>query len=279
MTAIDDCEDITFRDRKDASLRTVPARELITKVRAESALQAIWNACGFREFRRRMGKWCSITKNLCRHGEWDDVCARYGLNLRTTNDWIRDFENEMTWQAQDAALTASSKSAESADLTPVNPAEAPGTSVYAVTGARQANERTPDPENDRREANKKAEIAKRLGVKPTHHKTILSLRRPKLDPERLALYYLIREKNQERVREIMHRKIDEGIEEVLALAPGCLPQPGVTPVLGSRDVVSDVRSALLNLGFGGAAINKVQLNRELDFEVLMRIALKQRCIR
>jgi hypothetical protein len=274
VTAIDG-NAITFRATKDPAVtQTVAAQEIITKNQAEVELKTCWFAGGAKAWRRAQAKWASITKNLCRHGEWKDVLEKHDLNRSSMDDLIRRFEEEMTWEAQDTALAAANLP-ESGNLDPSEPDQALKSSVYTVTGARQVNERTPDPENDRREANKRAEIAKRLGVNPTHHKTILSLRRPKLDPEKLARYYLIREKNQDRVREIMHRKIDEGIEEVLALAPTPLPQPSVRPALATQDAVSDVRSALLNLGFGGAAINKVQFNRELDFEELMRIALKQ----
>jgi len=258
---------ITFREKRDPAINhSAPALELITKTQAEFALQATWNACGFQEYRRRMGKWCSITKNLCRYGEWDDVCKRYGLNLRTTNDWIRDFENEMTWQAQDAALAASSKSAESADLNPVGPAET-STSVYAATGARQVNERTPDPDNDEREENKKKEEDKRRGVDPTPHKTMLSVQRRNLDPVRLALYYTIRDAHKKQAHEIMNRKIDEGMAEVLALDPDTA-NPSILTVL-------EVRSLLRNQGFKDAEINSVQLDPALGFDALVQSAFDQ----
>jgi hypothetical protein len=267
VTAIDG-EIITFRARKEPNdIHVVAAGELVTKAQAEAALEATWNACGFQEYRRRMGKWCSITKSLCRHGEWDDVCERYGLNLRTTNDWIRDFENEQEWLAQDAARAARNKSAESTDLNPSDSADTSGHSVYAVTGTRQVNERTPDSDNDKREEEKVKEQAKRSGIDPTPHKTTLSHQRRNLDPVRLALYYKIRATHEKQVREIMDRKMDEGIAEVLALDPETA-NPAILMVL-------EVRSLLRNQGFKDAEINHVQLDPALGFDALVRSALDQ----
>ena len=259
---------VSFRERKDPTLvHTSPAGELITKEQAESALQATWNACGFQEYRRRMGKWCSITKNLCRHGQWDDVCARHGLNLRTANDWIRDFENEMTWRAQEEAFAAFRKAAESADLKSIYQTEISGTSVYAVTGTPQINERTPDPDNDKREDNKKKEREKREGIKPTPHKTMLSIQRRKLDPIKLALYYTIRDARKDQVHEIMKRKIDEGMDEVLALDPQTA-DPAIMRFL-------EVRSLLRNQGFKETEIGRITLDPALDFDELVRSAFDQ----
>jgi len=92
-------------------------------------------------------------------------------------------------------------------------------SPYLVTSRPKLSERTPDPENDEHQKNIQAEISKRKGIEPTYHKTILFLQRRDLDPERLGMYYTIRKDAKETVDAIMRRKIDEGIEEVLALAP------------------------------------------------------------
>lgn len=236
---------------------------MITKILAERELQTVWEACGFREYRKRMGRWCSITKNLCGYGEWDDVCERYGLSLRTTNDWIRDFEDEMTWQAQDQAIAAK-KSAESAD----SPApETYGTSVYAVTGAPQARERTPDPDNDNREENKEKERSKRKGKKPTPHKNILTHSRRNVDPLKLAIFYRIREAHVGEVKAIMDRKMDEAMAEVLALDPE-VAQPGIMRVL-------DVRSILRNQEYTDAEISQVTLDASLNFDAMLQNAFKQ----
>jgi hypothetical protein len=80
----------------------------------------------------------------------------------------------------------------------------------------------PDPDNDRRTENIKSETAKREGIEPTYHKTILYLKRRNLDPQKLALYYEVRKVDGRHVDEIMQRAIDHGIDEVLALAPSLL---------------------------------------------------------
>ena len=86
-------------------------------------------------------------------------------------------------------------------------------------GLRRANERTPDVENETRAENIKIETEKRKGIKPTFHKTLLTVQRRDLDPVKLGLYHTIKSTNKKQVDEIMRRKIDEGIEEVLALTP------------------------------------------------------------
>jgi hypothetical protein len=181
---------------------------------------------------------------------------------------------------------------------PAAPSESTPSSVYAVTGGRQVNERTPDPENDERQKNIQAETSKREGIKPTHHKTILHLQRRNLDPERLALYYAIKEDDKKRVDAIMQRNIDEGIEEVLALALApppaqqeTTPEPAAengqsamsaiteeVPATGAprvNDASADVRSALLNLGYKSADVKRVQFSPGSDFNEMMRSALQQ----
>jgi hypothetical protein len=100
-----------------------------------------------------------------------------------------------------------------------NPKSEIAVSPYLVTASPQTHESTPDPVNDERQENIQAEISKRRGIEPTYHKNILFLQHRHVDPEKLALFNAIRKDAKETVDAIMQRKIDEGIEEVLALAP------------------------------------------------------------
>jgi hypothetical protein len=296
VTAIDG-NAVTFHEREDPAVtHTVVAQDLLTKDQAEFGLQTCWFAGGAKAWRRVQGKWASLTKNLCRHGEWADVLKKYDLNRSSMDVLIRRYEEEVTWEAQDAALAT--KLLNFSNLDPAAPSESSPSSVYAVTGGSQVHERTPDPENDERQKNIQAETSKREGIKPTRHKTILHLQRRNLDPEMLALYHAIKEDDKKRVDAIMQRKIDEGIEEVLALAPAPPPaQPETTPEPAAEegqsamsaiteevpakgapqvnDAATDVRSALLNLGFKSADVKRVQFSPGLDFNEMMRLVLQQ----
>ena len=283
--------DITFQERKNKTVtHTVKASDLFTKDSAEHNLATSYYTGGASEWRRRQGKWGSITKNLCRWGEWEGVLKKYNLKRGSMDVLISRFEEEEEWAAQTANLLKFSKlDPVKVDLNEpdpnlplkVDPAEPPAVhSVYTVTGTPQLNERTPDPANDEREKNRLAEIAKREGVKPTPHRTMLNLQRRNLDPQMLARYYAVRENNKDRVKEITDRKIDEAIAEVLALASASLPQPSAalpTPPVGESDnaVEAEVRSALRRLNFSDAQINSVELDPKLAFNKLMLIALKQ----
>lgn len=278
--------DITFQERKNKTVtHTAKASDLFTKDSAEHNLATSYYTGGAGEWRRRQGKWASITKNLCRWGEWEGVLKKYNLKRGSMDVLISRFEEEEEWAAHTANLLKLSK----LDPVKVDPNEPdpnlplkvdrtePPTvhSVYTVAGTPQLNERTPDPAYDEREKNRLAEIAKREGVKPTPHRTMLHLQRRNLDPQMLVRYHAVRENNKGRVKEITDRKIDEAIAEVLALAQPSAPLP--TPPDGGSDnaVEAEVRSALRRLNFSDAQINSVELDPKLAFNKLMLIALKQ----
>jgi hypothetical protein len=194
----------------------VKALDLITKVKAEVEFGACYFAGGAKAWRRAAGKWASLYKNLCLiegKGAYGDWLKRLGLNRSSIDDLIRRFEDEERRNAQAQPILPESGKTDIA-----NAASKAGRSPYLAT-VPQVSERTLDPENDERQENIRAEIAKREGISPTHHKNILFLQHRHVDPEKLALFNAIRKDHKKRVDVIMQRKIDEGIEEVLALAP------------------------------------------------------------
>ncbi|HTC63699.1 MAG TPA: hypothetical protein VK709_12720 [Candidatus Saccharimonadales bacterium] len=217
-----DGDKVSLQEKKEKAVtHVVKALDLITKSQAEIGFEACYFTGGAKAWRLAAGKWASLYKNLCLmegKGAYGDWLKRHDLNRSSMDDLIRRFEEQATWEAQDLVLTESGKTDEA------NPALEIVTSVYSVTGARQVNEHTPDPENEERQKNIRAESSKREGIEPTHHKTILYFQRRHLDPEMLTAYYAIREHNKERVDTIMRRKIDEGVEEVLALDPTTLQE-------------------------------------------------------
>jgi hypothetical protein len=222
VTGIDGMS-VTVRERRDPAVtHIVGVQDLITKSQAEFRLQNCWFAGGAKAWRRGQGKWASMTKNLCRFGEWAEVLQKCDLNRSSMDDLIRRFE--MTEDPQGAAPAA--KLPDSGNLnspTAEQSSQSRQSSVYAVSGFRQVLHHTPDAKNVERQHNIHAEASKRAGVKPTPHKTTLFLQRRNLDPEKLALYHAIRTDDEKRVDAIMQRKIDEGIEGVLSLAPSTPP--------------------------------------------------------
>jgi hypothetical protein len=210
-------DNVIFASENDKSVtHTVKALELLTRVQAEVGLETCYFEGGAKAWRRAAGRWASLCKHLCLmegKGRYEAWLKFHGLNRSSMDDLIRRFEDETKLEAEERILPESGKTAAS------NPAPEIGLSPYVVTGSSQVNERTPDRENDSRQKHRQIETSKREGIKPTHHRTILYLQRRDLDPERLALYYAAREGDRERVDAIMQTKIDEGIEEVLALVP------------------------------------------------------------
>jgi hypothetical protein len=211
-------DQITFVcERERAFTHKVKALDLITKVKAEVEFGTCYFAGGAKAWRHAAGRWASVYKNLClmegkgAYGEW---LKRLGLNRSSIDDLIRRFEDEERRFSQTQLVLPESSKTDTPD-----PESKIGVSPYLVTGRAKLDERMPDPENDERQKNIQAEISKRAGIKPTFHRTTLYLRRTHLDPEKLALYYAIEEDDKKSVDAIMHRKIDEGIDEVLALAP------------------------------------------------------------
>jgi hypothetical protein len=213
-----DGDEVTLQERKDKAVtHVVSALDLITKTQAEVGFETCYFAGGAKAWRRAAGKWASLYKNLCLmegKGAYGDWLKKHDLNRSSMDDLIRRFEEEAIWEAQEQVILPESGKTDETDSAPET-----ATSPYGVTGGRQVNEHTLDPENDERQKNIQAETSKRAGVKPTRHKTILYLQRRKVDSEKLALYYAVKENDKERVDAIMQRKIDEGIDEVLALAP------------------------------------------------------------
>jgi hypothetical protein len=295
VTGIED-DNITFSSKKDSTVsHTVKALELLTRPQAEVGLETCYFSGGAKAWRRAAGRWASLYKNLCLmegKGTYGDWLKLHDVSRSSIDDLVRRFEDEATWAAQDLILT------ESGNTDQTNPAPETAASIYSVTGARKDNERTRDAENETRQKNIEAEISKRKNVKPTYHKTILYLQRRNLDPEKLGRYYAIRENAKAHVDAIMRRKIDEGIDEVLALAPAApTTQPEVTPspaieknepatsampkgipATGAPEVNdrgTDVRSACLNMGFRRADVKQLSFGPGLSFDQMMRQALKQ----
>jgi hypothetical protein len=210
--------DITFSWRNDSTVtHTVEMLELITKSQAEAEFGASYFSGGAKAWRRKVGRWAWVHKNLClmegkgAYGEW---LKRLELNRSSIDDLIRRFQDAARREAQERAILPESGKTDERD-----PAHKIGVSPDTAIGRMQVNERTPDPENDERHKNIQAETLKRKDIKPTYHKTILYLQRRNLDPEKLARYNTIRENDKKHVDAIMLRKIDEGIDEVLALTP------------------------------------------------------------
>jgi hypothetical protein len=288
---------VTFRERKDLAVtHTVAVEDLITRIQAEVGLKTCYFAGGAKAWRRAQGKWASLTKNLCKQGEWGEVLKKYDLNRSSMDDLIRRFEEEATWEAQDAALAA--KLPESGNLNPTAPVESCQPSVYAVTGSPHVNERTPDPENDARQKNIQVETVKREGIQLTHHRTTLFLQRRNLDPKTVALYHKIEGTDKKRVAGIRDSKIDELIAEVVALAAAVLPDDSIATTTASviattaplvteatppnvttedTEIEEEVRAALRNDGVKVAVIRKIQFDsvRGLPFREQYRFALKQ----
>jgi hypothetical protein len=204
----------------------VKAPDLITKNKAEVEFGTCYFAGGAKSWRRAAGRWASVYKNLCLmegKGAYGDWLKRLNLNRSSIDDLIRRFEDEERRFSQpqlvlpESGKTASSNSESEMEISP-----------YLVTGSPQTSESTPDPVNDERQQNIQVEISKREGMKPTYHKNILFLQHRHVDPKKLALFNAIREKAKKSVDAIMQRKIDEGIEEVLAL-PATVQLNGKSP--------------------------------------------------
>jgi hypothetical protein len=183
-----------------------------TRSQAETALKKCYFDGGAKAWRHAAGRWASLYKNLCLmegKGVYGDWLKRHDVNRSSMDDLIRRFENEATWAAQELVLPESGKTDQG------NQAPIAAVSVFSLRCGPEVNERTSDPQNDERQKNIQAEISKRDGIKPSHHKTILYVQRRGLDPEILALYNTIKGADRKRVDAIMRRKLDEGIEEVL----------------------------------------------------------------
>jgi hypothetical protein len=211
-------DQITFVCKRERTVtHKVKALDLITKVKAEVEFGTCYFAGGAKAWRRTAGRWASVYKNLClmegkgAYGAW---LKRLGLNRSSIDDLIRRFEDDERRFSQPHLILPESGKTDTPD-----PAAKIGVSPYLVTGSPQISERTFDPVNEKRQKHIQAEISKREGIEPTYHKTILFMQRRHLDPEKLELYHTIRTDDKKRVDAIMQRKIDEGIEEVLALAP------------------------------------------------------------
>jgi hypothetical protein len=226
VTAIEG-DDIAFSTKRDPTVsHTVKALDLLTRPQAEVGLETCYFSGGAKAWRRAAGRWASLYKNLCLmegKGTYGDWLKLHDVSRSSMDDLIRRFEDEATWAAQDLVLT------ESGNTDQKNRAPEMAPSIYSVTSARKDNERTPDLENEARQKNIEAETSKRKNVKPTYHKTVLYLQRRNLDPDKLGLYHATKENAKAQVDAIMQRKIDEGIDEVLALAPAApTTQPEVT---------------------------------------------------
>ena len=204
-------------ERERAVTHTVRAQDLITKNKAEVEFGTCYFAGGAKAWRRAAGRWASVYKNLCLmegKGAYGDWLKRLGLNRSSIDDLIRRFEDEERRFSQTQLILPESGKTEAP-----NPESEIGGSPYLLTRIPQTSESTPDPVNDERQQNIQAEISKRKGIQPTYHKNILFLQHRHVDPKKLALFNAIREKDKKSVDAIMRRKIDEGIEEVLTLAP------------------------------------------------------------
>jgi len=217
VTAIEG-DQITFVCKRAEEVKhRVKALELITKVKAEVEFGTCYFAGGAKAWRRAAGRWASLYKNLCLmegKGAYGDWLKRLGLNRSSIDDLIRRFEDEERRFSQTQPVLPESGKTETLNLE-----SEIGVSPYLITGSPQTSESTPDPVNDERQQNIQAEISKRKGIEPTYHKNILFLQHRHVDPKKLELFNTIRKDAKETVDAIMQRKIDEGIEEVLALAP------------------------------------------------------------
>jgi len=217
VTAIEGDQITWVCKRERAVTHTVRAQDLITKNKAEVEFGTCYFAGGAKAWRRAAGRWASVYKNLClmegkgAYGEW---LKRLCLNRSSIDDLIRRFEDEERRFSHAQLILPESGKTD----TPHHRSEI-GVSPYLVTVSPKLGERMPDPENDERQKNIQAEISKRKGIEPTFHKNILFLQHRHVDPKKLALFNAIRKDEKETVDAIMQRKIEEGIEEVLALAP------------------------------------------------------------
>jgi hypothetical protein len=211
-------DQVTFACKRGRTVtHKVKALDLITKVKAEVEFGTCYFAGGAKAWRRAAGRWASLYKNLClmegkgAYGAW---LKRLCLNRSSIDDLIRRFEDEERRFSQAQLILP-----ESGKTDTLNPESVIGVSPYLVTPSPQTIESTPDPVNDERQKNIQAEISKRQEIEPTYHKSILFLQHRHVDPEKLMLFNAIRKDAKETVDAIMQRKIEEGIEEVLALAP------------------------------------------------------------
>jgi hypothetical protein len=198
-----------------------------------------------KKWRFQQGQWLWIVRELCKltgHGVWQAwLDAHDGYPRSTAHDYIREFKNEVTWALQDqrAAREKSQAYVETSELRTFGQTQ--------IIEDRKIHARAPDTENDRRTENVKSETAKREGIKPSYHRTILYLKRRNLDPQKLALYHDVRKVDKQHVDEIMQRAIDSGIEEVLALAPLLLPNRTDIATPAERKTEPDV-AAINNEG-------------------------------
>jgi hypothetical protein len=193
----------------------VAVAALITLTQAQAVFDSWW--VRGKTWRLQQGRWLWIVRELCMltgHGVWKAWLEAHDNYPRSTaHDYIREYKNEVAWAVSDqrAARENSEAGFETSEIRTFEQTQ--------IIQDRKIHARTPDTDNDKRTENIKSETARREGIKPTYHKTILYLKRRNIDPQKLALYYDVRKVDGRHVDEIMQRAIDSGIEEVLALAP------------------------------------------------------------
>jgi hypothetical protein len=296
---------IRIKDAR-AAIHEVQARDVFTKDQAEYGFERDYYAGGAKAWRRRQEKWVWLNKWFCKlegKGAIKRWLEKFDLNRSSMDLLARNFENDAIW-AQRESDTQESILLFSSKTEPALPAFTPASNIVPIPTAydQQVHEKTSDLANDARNRNLEIETAKRVGIVPTRHPTTLHLQRKHLDPAILALYHSVKDVAEKRVKEIMWRHIDEGIAEVIALAPALLPAelvtaakvetanvvvspaiedklPEVTPADAS--IEAEVRSALRDDGVKAAVINQInfKLARGLPFREQYLRALKQTNLR
>jgi hypothetical protein len=203
---------------------------LVTLTQAKVVCHAWW--LRGKEWRLVIGKWLWIVRELCRHGEWKAFREEYKFAKSSAYDLIHQYEKEVGRTLQARRLVEK-------NLSGGEKSEIRTFGQETIISDGNINESTPAPENDERTENPKSEPAKSGDIKSTRSKTTLRVVRRHLDPGKLALYDEVEAVAKKLVDEIMCRKIDEGVEEVIALAPVVLaPRPASVPATATEYAVA-----------------------------------------
>ena len=289
-----------------AAIHNVRAREIFTRDQAEYGFERDYHAGGAKAWRQRQSKWAWLNKWFCKlegKGAIKRWLEKFDLNRSSMDLLARNFENEALW-AQRESDAQESILLDSSNMEQDIPDPTPTSNVIPIpTGYdQQLHEKTSDPANEARNKNLEIETAKRVGIVPTRHPTTLYLQRKHLDPANLGQYHSVENVADKRVKEIMWRHIDEGIAEVIALAPALLrAEVGTAATVETVNVVAspaievklpeitpedakieaDIRAALRDDGVKVAIINQIQFKsaRGLPFRDQYRHALKQANLR
>jgi hypothetical protein len=133
---------------------------------------------------------------------------------------------------------------------------------------------------------------KRRGRERSHHSTMLTLQFKNIEPRAVTAFWEKKKSEPRRFSSFM-AGIRQGIFEFIGFAPeapahdkapvtvteqvspAIIEKEAPAEVAANNEVASKVRSALRNLDYKAAEINKVQFVPDLDFDAMFEMAIKQ----